>query len=354
MCLAVFHFDPDRAPGLVVYETRDQSVHLAHGCAAALRLGMEDNRSYDFFWREHPELLDRMWTFKAATDQGIRNAPVVGGLDQGGGSWLAVNEETGVYARLLVAPDATGTLGEAPTPADRSARARAGYVSRSGVVLDAVSFPDAETAAAAFATELPRALARDGVRLQAFFLLLGDSRSAWTVFHQDDDRPRVEPVAPGTHVLSVRGLDSTESALTDVLRARLADRPLPGTDQRSWDPWLEAFAAAPWLHDDPAGDTPHYAAPHWRAHRYSALQPPYLNTPDDTRHRRAEWPGTVDTGRVEWTKSTTCAAIGPQGLSLLMYDERHVDPGAPWPARVEDMAFPVTSADYTAWTPALR
>jgi len=273
-------------------------------------------------------------------------------LDQGGGTWVAVHEATGVYARILVAPTESGALGEAPTEADRTNRSRAGYVSRSGVCLDAVTFPTAESAAAGLVRQLPGALVRDGVRMQPFYLLVADAASAWVIFHPDTSAsPVAQRVTPGTNVLSVRGLNTPQAALTDVLRARLSRVPLPQQDPVTWNPWLRAFAAHPWLHDGaepgtPGSGTPAYGSDEWRAHRHSAVQPPYLNTPDHTRHTRAPWPGEVDPARVEWTKSTTCTVVGAEGLALMMFEERHVAPGAPWPSRVDGMSFPQTADDY--------
>ncbi|HEX5568734.1 MAG TPA: NRDE family protein [Streptomyces sp.] len=344
----MLHLDTSRATPLVVYETRDQSIYAAHGVQAARQLGINSELSYDTFWCDNPSLFESLWTFSASAGQ-HRGAPVIGGLDRGGGTWVAAHRTTGVYARILVAPTESGALGESPTEADRNKRSRAGYVSRSGVCLDAVSLPTAEAAADAMVNLLPRELVRAGARMQPFYLLVGDASSAWVIYHSDTGAaPTAQRVTPGTHVLSVRGLDSPQAALTEVLHDRLAGVPLPGRDPVTWNPWLRMFAASPWLYDGTGEEAvPSYGSDSWRAHRHSAVQPPYLNTPDHTRHARAQWPGEVDAARVEWTKSTTCTAIGPEGLALMMFEERHLRPGAPWPSRVADMSFPETADDYT-------
>ena len=85
--------------------------------------------------------------------------------------------------------------------------------------MDAATYASAAEAAVAIARDLPAALARDQRRMLPFFLLVGDARSAFVLRYRDDGVVDVTPVAENTvHVLSVRGLDSPDAALTDVLR----------------------------------------------------------------------------------------------------------------------------------------
>ena len=347
MCLAIFCLDTSSDPAFVAYETRDQAIHHPHGHRAAARLGLGPTASYAHHWRTKPDLLERVWTLRAATWSGLTTEPILGGLDAGGGTWLAVNERSGVYARILVAPNSTGALGESPTESRRAERAGLGYVSRSGLPVDAATYASAAQAAVAIARDLPAALARDRRRMLPFFLLVGDARSAFVLRYRDDGVVDVTPVAENTvHVLSVRGLDSPDAALTDVLRRRLAGRPRPTAQAESWNPWLDALAVQPWLSDRD------YREEAWRSHRVTAVQPPYLNTGDASRHRRASWPSLVEPGEVEWTKSTSCTAIGADGLAGFLYEERHVEPGEPWPTTISAAGLPTGADDYTVLEPA--
>ncbi|GHJ42891.1 hypothetical protein Cs7R123_02330 [Catellatospora sp. TT07R-123] len=344
MCLAVFSFCPQRDAALVVYETRDQSIHLPHGRPAAAGFGI-DTASYACHWRDNPQLLDRVWTFRIGHDRDLLAEPIIGGLDAGGGTWMAVNQRTGVYARILIAPMASGELGESASDELRARRASLGYVTRSGLCLDAVSYPSAAAAAKGLQTDLPAALDRDRKLMLPLFLLLADASDAYVVRLHEDGRVEVTPITDcGTHVLTVRGLDTPAAALSQILLDRLAEQPRPDTDPASWDGWLSAFAIDGRISDDD------YRDPSWRAHRSTALQPPYLNTLGQTRHQRAPWPSQADAGEVEWTKSTTCVVIGQDGLRTFLYEERHVTPGQPWPQTISAAAFPASSADYTLVT----
>ncbi len=347
MCLAIFSLDTRSDPALVAYETRDQAIHHPHGHRAVARLGIAPSASYAHHWRENPGLLDRVWSLRAAGWSGLASEPIIGGLDAGGGTWLAVNERTGVYARILVAPTDSGALGESPSESQRRERAALGYVSRSGLCVDAATYPSAADAAAAVSSDLPAALARDRRRMQPFFLLVADAQGAFVLRYGESGAVDVTEAAPDAlHVLSVRGLNSSKAAITEVLQQRLAGRALPDARPQNWNSWLEALAIEPWMGDaDYRDDT-------WRAHRLTAVQPPYLNTNDETRHRRAVWPSAVEPGQVEWTKSTSCAAIGPAGLSAFMYEERHVEPGAPWPTTIAAAGFPASADDYTLHKPS--
>ncbi|RZU50935.1 hypothetical protein EV385_2727 [Krasilnikovia cinnamomea] len=337
MCLAVFIHRPGNEDAFVVYETRDQSIHLRQG-----RMVTASGESYGCHWRDDPGLLRRVWTMRFGRDEALLGQQVRGGLDAGGGTWVAVNEDTGLYAKILIAPTVSGELGESPSTELRQQRAKAGYVTRSGLCLDAVSYPSAAEAIAGLRA-LPATLAAEGRRMLPFFLLVADAEHAYVVQHHDQDDIEVHPVTPNeVHVLSVRGLDAPQATLTGLIHERLAGLPAPGADPVSWDPWLATFGLAGYL------DERSYQDPAWRAHRMTALQPPYLNTTDETRHRRAPWPVDVDPGEVEWTKSTTCAVLGRRRVRALLYEERHVEPGEPWPTAIADLSFPRTSSDYTA------
>lgn len=339
MCLAVFYLDTRRNPAFVCYETRDMTIHRAHGSGAADGLGITVPMSYDRHWQRHPGLVDRVWTVRSRAD--ITAEPIVGGLDAGGGTWVACNERTGVYARVFVAPLASGVLGEANSSADRARHQQQGYVTRSGLCLDVATYSGAAAAVEALRRELPAALHRDGVRVQPFFLLIGDAHDAFVVGYTEDGTIEVKQAAENqVNVVSVRGLNSGAAALTAVLRERLAGTPVPGARPQEWDPWLAALGIGGWLDDAT------YTSPDWRGHRMTALQPPYLNVQGPDRHRRAPWPYDGDHGLLEWTKSSTCTAVGPGGLHLLMSEERHLAPGRPWPESLAEMAFPSSSADY--------
>ena len=125
MCLAISASTPAPIPRSSRM-TRDQAIHHPHGHRAAARLGLGATASYAHHWRTRPDLLERVWSLRAATWSGLTTKPILGGLDAGGGTWLAVNERTGVYARILVAPNRTGALGESPTESRRAERAGLG------------------------------------------------------------------------------------------------------------------------------------------------------------------------------------------------------------------------------------
>jgi len=314
MCIAVLR----RGTGqLACYETRDQGIWRPHGAAAGLQLGYPVERPFDNHWYQHARLVDQVWTVSGFTgpDPKLRN--VYGGLDAGGGTWLAVNRETGVYARVFVAPTAAGLLGEANSHSARTAAVSTGMVSRSGLSLDAVTGGAAHESACSLLPRLQARLTAAGKYVLPFFLLVADAKSAHLISYCDHTQHSVTDIEDyDTHVISVFGLDSSHSVLSNHVLCRSQLLPTPAaSDHGSWDPWIVEIGGT--LHQ---GD---YDSAGWRAHRFGAYNLPYLNVSGPLRHAAARRPVAVDTALVEWTKSSSCVVIGSSGIETLLFDERH-------------------------------
>lgn len=157
---------------------------------------------------------------------------VVAGLDeQGGGSWLGVNDH-GVVAAVM---NREGSLG--PVPDRRS---------RGELVLEALDHAEAGAAAEALADLSPLAY-------RAFNLFVGDPVGAWWIRHPDDGSPGMEVVeiSPGLHMLTAGELDDLTVPRVRVYlpQFRGADAPRPEADD--WRAWRALLASR--LYPEDAG-----------------------------------------------------------------------------------------------------
>jgi hypothetical protein len=142
---------------------------------------------------------------------------IVAGRDVlGGGSWLGVNDD-GVFATIVNGLHRLGPL--------------AGKTSRGELVLRALRERDAASAARGVGALEP-------ARYRGFTLLLADRESAFAVT-SDERSVRVEPLAPGHHLITPEGCDVASSpryaAHFAAFRAAPAPRPATG----DWTAWTE-------------------------------------------------------------------------------------------------------------------
>ncbi|MDQ6941487.1 MAG: NRDE family protein [Candidatus Eremiobacteraeota bacterium] len=155
---------------------------------------------------------------------------IVAGRDVlGGGSWFGVNDE-GVVATIVNGLHRLGPL--------------QGKESRGGIVLRALRERNAASAA-----RFAGALAPD--RYRGFTLLLADRRTAFAVT-SDEHRMRVDPLAPGHHMITPEGCDVTSSPRYAAHFASFRDAPAPQPATGDWTAWTALLRRA----DD---DDPHRA-----------------------------------------------------------------------------------------------
>jgi hypothetical protein len=155
---------------------------------------------------------------------------VVAGRDVlGGGSWFGVNDD-GVVATIVNGLHRLGPLD--------------GKESRGEIVLRALRERDAASAAR-FAGALPPG------RYRGFTLLLADRHAAFAV-SSDEHRLRVEPLAPGHHMITPEGCDVPSSPRHAAHFASFRDAPAPEPATGDWTAWTEILQRA----DD---DDPHRA-----------------------------------------------------------------------------------------------
>jgi hypothetical protein len=146
---------------------------------------------------------------------------VVAGLDEdGGGSWLGVNDN-GLVAAVL---NRTGTLGPA-----------AGKRSRGELVLEALDHAEAGEAAGALADLHPDAY-------RPFNLVVAGPRDAYWLRHGGDGEIRVHAIAAGLHMLTAGDLDDlAEPRIGRFLRLfRSAAEPDPAVGD--WGDWPALLA----------------------------------------------------------------------------------------------------------------
>ncbi|HEX6144454.1 MAG TPA: NRDE family protein [Geminicoccaceae bacterium] len=178
---------------------------------------------------------------------------VVAGQDElAGGSWLGINDH-GVVAAVL---NRRGSLGPA-----------AGKRSRGELVLDALNFEDAASAAAALADLDPDAY-------RPFNLIVADPVNAYWLRHAGglpgfgfraadgtwreveaahmpreahgaEPPPSIEtrPVPDGLSMITARDLNDPASARNRLHRPRFQAAPLPDPDTSDWSGWIACLAS---------------------------------------------------------------------------------------------------------------
>jgi hypothetical protein len=197
MCTVLALLRPDHPWPLIVAANRDERRDRAFDAPAR-------------HWRDAPE--------------------IVGGRDVlGGGSWFGLNDD-GVVATIVNGLHRLGPLD--------------GKASRGEIVLRALRERDAASAA-----RFAGALAPE--RYRGFTLLLADRRAAFAVT-SDERRVRVEPLAPGHHMITPEGCDVTSSPRYAAHFAPFRDAPAPEPAAGDWTAWTELLRRA----DD---DDPHRA-----------------------------------------------------------------------------------------------
>ncbi|HEY0382298.1 MAG TPA: NRDE family protein [Candidatus Elarobacter sp.] len=155
---------------------------------------------------------------------------IVAGRDVlGGGSWFGVNDD-GVVATIVNGLHRLGPL--------------EGKASRGELVLRAL-----RQSGAAAAAEFAGALAPE--RYRGFTLLLADRRAAFAV-SSDERSVRVDPLAPGHHMITPEGCDVVASPRYAAHFEAFRGAPPPEPARDDWTAWTELLRRA----DD---DDPHRA-----------------------------------------------------------------------------------------------
>ena len=126
------------------------------------------------------EMLDRPWRAPAAHWPNQPN--VIGGLDVlAGGTWLALDQSSGMVAAIL---NRTGSLGPEP-----------GKESRGLLPLEALSFPDAASAAA-------KLDGQDAARWRSFNLIVADCRDVFWIAGLGAGRVAARRFTDGLHMIT--------------------------------------------------------------------------------------------------------------------------------------------------------
>ena len=147
---------------------------------------------------------------------------VVAGRDVlGGGSWFGVNDD-GVVATIVNGVHRLGPL--------------AGKASRGELVLRALRERDAASAAR-------WAGALRAERYRGFTLLLADRNAAFAV-SSDERSVRVEPLAPGHHMITPEGCDVVSSPRYAAHFAAFRAAPAPQPATGDWSAWTELLRRA--------------------------------------------------------------------------------------------------------------
>lgn len=153
---------------------------------------------------------------------------VTAGLDElAGGTWMGLNDE-GVVAAIL---NRTGTLG----PQD-------GKRSRGELVLEALDHADASDAVLALSHLDTRAY-------RPFNLFIADNRDAYVVMHRGEggrNRPEVETVGEGLHMLTARDLDDAADPRVALYLPLFRHAAAPDPDAGSWGGWPELLSSRIW------------------------------------------------------------------------------------------------------------
>lgn len=348
MCVVLIYHDRDDAFPLRVLETRDENVYRPQGSNAVRLVRGVESASYAEHWSGEAGLEG---VFLLHEDRGeVVRARPLGSFDRHRGTWLAVGQETGVYARLLIAIFADGTFAENSTPELMKLRAGLGYAKRGGLCLDAVAFPSARAAAEGMRELARRAFARAGKKLLPNYLVVADARDAFVLHLDETSRMHaIELPQRELTMISIRGINAPDSVMTRNLIGplRAAERPRPDAPD-GWDAWLRICSIQGNFGDTTArpGAVP-YLDPAWRSHQHSIIQPPYLNVEGPRSHIRPAAGTLRREDVVEWTASSTCVAADRSGRLSLLVNERQLAPGEAVPDTLAACDFPCTTADYT-------
>ncbi|MCG8426162.1 MAG: NRDE family protein [Chromatiales bacterium] len=157
---------------------------------------------------------------------------IIAGKDQlAGGSWLGMNDN-GVVAGVM---NRVGTLGSQP-----------GKRSRGELVLQALTLPTAQQAAATIAELPPEAF-------QAFNLVVADSREAFWIAHHGNHNPMTsEPIPPGLSMLTSMDRNDLRSSRIHTYLPKFEMATEPNPEQvGGWNSWIKLLSSH---YFDPASD----------------------------------------------------------------------------------------------------
>jgi hypothetical protein len=193
-------------------------------------------------------------------------------------------------------------------------------------------------------------LERTGKKLLPNYILVADWKDAF-VLHLDEHGFMHATEVPQRELLflSIRGINAADSVMTRNVLDRMRAVALPAPARpNGWDPWIRALSIPENFGDDWAreGAVP-YLSPEWRSHYHTVIQPPYLNVPGPRNHTRAVPEKLLPGDVVEWTASSTFVAADAEGRFVLLYNERHLDEGAPFPTSISEGSYPASTLDYT-------
>ncbi len=142
---------------------------------------------------------------------------IVAGLDEeAGGSWLGLNDD-GVAAAIL---NRRGSLGPA-----------AGMRSRGELVLDALDYADASTAADALS-------ALEAASYRPFNMVIADNRDAFWLANRGGKQVTVTDIPEGLSLLTAWDLNDTDSGRIRRFRPRFQDAAAPDPVAGDWAAWI--------------------------------------------------------------------------------------------------------------------
>ena len=346
MCLAIVYYDPAAPYEFVMLETRDENVRRLHGLAALAAADRPTRCSYGAHWRDRHSL--SKLTILHKDPEAVLDAEIVGGFDEGQGTWVAMSPKNRIAAKLLVAEMPGGGLGEAHNPLVNLAESN--LVTRTGLCLAACSFRDAQEAADRLPGLLVDTLLERGVSMLPFRLVFGGPPGAFVLHFESPASLSLERLPDDTlSVVSTMGINDPRSGITRHLLHTLAApamRPDPAAAD-GWDAWVETCSFTGVFSDDEATKPAvPYLDPSWRAFAHSVYQPPYVAGGGPRSHMRPVGPGTHE-APIEWTCSSTCAGLSSRLPPVFLAEERPPLNGFPdLPKSIADIPFPSATRDF--------
>lgn len=350
MCIVTIYHDPDDAEfPLRVWESRDVDVNRLHGHRALLARKGVKGESYGTHWKTEADLKNLPSIHP--DPQTVLDAAIVGGYDISNGTWVAVSQKNGIYAKLLIGIFENGVFGENLSQNEAVQREKEGYIKRGGLPLDAVSFSSAREAAEKMPAMLEDMFKQKHCKMLPSYLVVADEKSAHIIHIKGDLSVAVYDVPPKElQFVSIRGVNVDSSIMTKNVRPEMLGAELPDPAVKDgWDTWInqQSIQARFGDEDHANGIAVPYQDPRWRSHRFSLVQPPYLNVDGPRSHMRPDPANPQPGDIIEWTASTTCVAANRKGEFVLLYNERHAG-GQGYAVDLAGGHYPTSTADYTA------